>query len=144
MCIVLVNIYYAAICSLVAFYVHSIFMLVCNLKIFWEVRQQGRQLCELIQSIQQQQRKTLLNREVKVARTIAIMLSCFFLCWFPFFILNIVDPIIRYKTDQMAWLIVTWLAYINSTINPYLFYFLNKPAIVGCCKSLGRSCCHNC
>jgi hypothetical protein len=34
MCGVLVNIYYAVICSLVAFYVPSIFMLVCNLKIF--------------------------------------------------------------------------------------------------------------
>lgn len=141
MCTVLVNIYYAVICSMVAFYVPSIFMLVCNLKIFWEVRQKGRQLCELIQSIQRQQHSKLLNREVKVARTIAIMLSCFFLCWLPFFILNIVDPIIRYKTDQITWLIIIWLGYINSTINPYLYYFLNKPAKAGCCKSLGRSCC---
>jgi len=144
MCSVLVNIYYAVVCSLVAFYVPSIFMLVCNLKIFWEVRQKGRQLCELIQSIQRQQHNKLLNREVKVARTIAIMLSCFFLCWLPFFILNIVDPIIRYKTDQITWLIIIWLGYINSTINPYLYYFLNKPAKVGCCKSLGRSCCLKC
>jgi hypothetical protein len=60
MCGVLVNIYYAVICSLVAFYVPSIFMLVCNLKIFWEVRQKGRQLCELIQSIQRQQHNKVL------------------------------------------------------------------------------------
>lgn len=125
-CIFVVNIYYAVFCSLLTFYIPSAFMLLCNILIFKSVKRQGRQLCEMSTSIKQEQHAKIAKREVKVARNIAIMLSCFFLCWLPFFVYNLLDPVIGYSVGKTTALTVTWLGYINSMLNPYLYYFLNK------------------
>ena len=131
-CLIFVaNIYYVVICSFIIFYIPSLFMLVCNLKIFCEVRKKGRELCKLSKCIQREQHDKLMNRETKVARTIAIMLSCFFFCWLPFFVWNFAVTLFDNATVGGT---VTWLGYINSTINPYLYYFLNKPKHARCCK----------
>lgn len=132
-CSFIVNIYYAVICGVTVFYIPSAFMLVCNLKILRNVRANRRNLCKLSKCILQQN-EILMKREVKVARTIAIMLSCFFLCWLPFFVLTIVDTLMNYKAGKTTVLVITWLGYMNSTINPYLYYFLNKPPCKNSCN----------
>jgi len=49
---VILNDYYLIIGSVMLFYIPSLFMLVCNIKIFMEVRLMGRQLCELFENSQ--------------------------------------------------------------------------------------------
>ncbi|XP_021351031.1 5-hydroxytryptamine receptor 4-like [Mizuhopecten yessoensis] len=123
-----VNAYYAVICSVISFYIPSIFMLVLNFKIFWNVRVRTRQLRQMTDgmAVQSKQKEHFLMREASVARTIAIMLGCFLICWLPFFVFNVIDPLMNYTISEVLWKIVTWFGYVNSTINPYLYYFRNR------------------
>lgn len=128
-CLFRVNAFYAIVCSCIAFYLPSFCMLLWNTQIFLRVREQGKEMRDLTLSTSDTAHKhNLFHREAKVARTIAMMLGCFFVCWLPYFVINIVDPLIGYNIEYLPWKITLWLGYINSTINPYLFYFLNRPS----------------
>ncbi|CAL1544226.1 unnamed protein product, partial [Lymnaea stagnalis] len=61
------------------------------------------------------------NPNVKAFRTIGFVVACFTVCWLPFCLSS---AIITFSGVAMpAWLRmgVSWLGYINSTINPFLF-----------------------
>ena len=57
---VILNDYYLIIGSVMLFCIPSLFMLVCNIKMFMEVRLRGRQLCELFQNSQREQHDKLM------------------------------------------------------------------------------------
>ena len=61
--------------------------------------------------------------ETKAAKTLGIIMGCFSVCWFPFFIINIIDPILGYRIPYIPWMVALWLGYINSMMNPVLYFF---------------------
>ncbi|XP_048747257.2 dopamine D2-like receptor [Ostrea edulis] len=122
-----VNALYAILASLASFYLPSIFMIICNVKIFRFIKNRGKKLHELTSNyVKDVHREQQMQKEVRVARTIAILLGCFLVCWLPFFTVNILEPFFENKLHEGAWVAITWLGYVNSTVNPYLYYYLNR------------------
>lgn len=126
-CMFMVNIPFALIGSLIIFYVPTIFMLMVNVRIYQEATKQAMRIRSLeMTTLGEQKREKSMRHERKAAKTLSIIMGTYSLCWFPFFIFNVTDPIIGYKIPFTAWQLALWLGYVNSTINPFLYYFFNR------------------
>ncbi|XP_061194340.1 octopamine receptor beta-3R-like [Saccostrea echinata] len=108
--------------SIVSFYIPLAFNIVMNIKIYLIVRRRRFHVL----SGNQLQSFDYIKMEFRVARTISILFGCFCASWTPFFAANIYSAIRKENLSHLIWYIVTWIGYFNSTMNPFLFYFLHK------------------
>ena len=68
-----------------------------------------------------------LATEVKAAKTIAVVIGCFVLCWAPFFSLVVLFAYDRkFPVSPIAVQVVKWLEYFNSCLNPLIYTCLNR------------------
>lgn len=64
------------------------------------------------------------RRETKTAQTLSIVMGGFILCWLPFFIFYLSTPFIQQNdVNQLIMQYCTWLGWINSAINPFIYAF---------------------
>nr|XP_032650279.1 5-hydroxytryptamine receptor 4 isoform X3 [Chelonoidis abingdonii]XP_032650280.1 5-hydroxytryptamine receptor 4 isoform X3 [Chelonoidis abingdonii] len=145
-CVFLVNKPYAITCSVVAFYIPFLLMVLAYYRIYITAREHARQI-RILQRAgaptegrhhPYQHSTHRMKTETKAAKTLCIIMGCFCLCWAPFFITNVVDPFINYTVPEQLWTAFLWLGYINSGLNPFLYAFLNKSfrrafLIILCC-----------
>lgn len=140
-CAFVVNIPFSMICSLIAFYIPVVFMCVCNIKIYMAAIKQAHQIRTLEiagnhnnynydssdhENYHHHKRKGKFKQEAKAAKTLGIIMGCFSICWFPFFIMNIIDPLLKYTIPYVPWQVALWLGYINSLLNPFLYFYFNR------------------
>lgn len=66
--------------------------------------------------------------EIKLARTLSIVIGAFILCWGPFFIINIVTYYCGHKTCDynVAIKVIKWLQYASACINPIIYTIRNR------------------
>ncbi|ELK28289.1 5-hydroxytryptamine receptor 4 [Myotis davidii] len=146
-CVFMVNKPYAITCSVVAFYIPFLLMVLAYYRIYVTAKEHAHQ----IQMLQRagapsegrpqptdQHSTHRMRTETKAAKTLCIIMGCFCLCWAPFFVTNIVDPFVDYTVPGQVWTAFLWLGYINSGLNPFLYAFLNKSfrrafLIILCC-----------
>ena len=65
--------------------------------------------------------------EIKLARTLSIVIGAFILCWGPFFILIIVTYYCRSRCNyDVAVTVIKWLQYASACINPVIYTIRNR------------------
>ncbi|XP_020493338.2 histamine H3 receptor [Labrus bergylta] len=63
-----------------------------------------------------------LSRDKKIAKSLAVIVSVFAICWAPYTLLMIIRAACRGRCIQHHWYEVTfWLLWLNSAINPFLY-----------------------
>ena len=71
-----------------------------------------------------QRQKISLTRERKAARTLGIIMGSFTICWFPFFIVYLLQAWAYFQNEKL-FLLLTWLGYVNSALNPVIYTVFN-------------------
>lgn len=72
--------------------------------------------------------KKRIKRNIKAAKTIAIIVSTFLLCWMPLTLISTVGSLCRecLMVNGELWMALMVLAYMNSAMNPILYSFFNQ------------------
>ncbi|XP_068199150.1 trace amine-associated receptor 1-like [Antennarius striatus] len=112
----------ATVGSILLFYIPVIIMLCIYLKIFFVAKiQANRILIRIHQSTKS--RITISKTERKATKTLAIVMGVFLLCWTPFFLCIIFQPLTYYVTPISVVETFNWLAMSNSMLNPFIYGF---------------------
>ncbi|KAI4873648.1 hypothetical protein NFI96_001179 [Prochilodus magdalenae] len=62
-------------------------------------------------------------KDLKATKTLAIVIGNFLFCWTPFFMCNIIDPLVHHSIPSLLYEVLMWLAYLNSMFNPLIYAF---------------------
>jgi hypothetical protein len=131
-CVHVFGVYYALITSVISFFLPGVLIICFNIRVFKHVRFQSRYRRNILGiKIRKMIRTGRESQSMRVARTIAVLTGCFFLCWLPFFIVNVISGFIRYKVPFTLEFIVLWLGYCNSAMNPLLYLLLEGKSCIG-------------
>ncbi|XP_069140391.1 probable G-protein coupled receptor No9 [Argopecten irradians] len=65
-------------------------------------------------------------RDTKAAKTVAIIVGAFILCWFPFFTIYLIGAFCPDCVPGLAFSIFFWLGYCNSMINPVIYALFSR------------------
>ena len=66
-----------------------------------------------------------MNKETRAAKTVAIIVGCFIVCWAPFFVSYTILGVSDYEMDKQLFKVFFWIGYINSLINPCIYAFFS-------------------
>ena len=82
--------------------------------------------------------------EVKVARTILVIVVFFNLCWIPIFTIDFLDTIFqRWIFPPEAYIAYTFLGPISSALNPFIYGVLNDSFCMNYLNVLRCRCCRS-
>lgn len=64
--------------------------------------------------------------ETKAAKTLAIIVGLFILCWLPFFTMYLIRAFCKNCIPPLLFSIMFWLGYCNSAVNPMIYALFSK------------------
>ncbi|XP_038583411.1 trace amine-associated receptor 1-like [Micropterus salmoides] len=105
-----------------SFYIPVIILLCIYLKIFLVAQRQAK----CIQNTMCQSTKsgaTVRKIERKATKTLAVVMGVFLLCWTPYFLCIIFQPLTYDVTPVAVIETLNWLALSNSMLNPFIYAF---------------------
>ncbi|XP_067239335.1 trace amine associated receptor 12j [Chanodichthys erythropterus] len=124
-CVLFFNKQWGLICSVLTFFLPGTIMTSLYMKIFHVARKHAKVMSERVTVVAAGGLKSQSSaqREGKAAKTLAIVMGVFYLCWLPFFTATAVDPFLNFVTPGDVFDALVWFGYFNSTCNPLIYGF---------------------
>lgn len=81
---------------------------------------------DVVHQFFEQKQKISLSKERRAARTLGIIMGVFVICWLPFFLMYIILAFCPFCCPNGKIInFITWLGYVNSTVNPLIYTIFN-------------------
>ncbi|XP_030638101.1 trace amine-associated receptor 4-like isoform X1 [Chanos chanos] len=124
-CALFFNKEWGIIAPTVSFYIPAAVMTCLYIKIFHVARKHAKVMSDRLATVTCSELKNQASeqRERKAAKTLAIVMGVFLLCWLPYFISALIDPFVNFQTPVVIFDALVWFAYFNSTCNPVIYAF---------------------
>ncbi|XP_051510461.1 trace amine-associated receptor 4-like [Myxocyprinus asiaticus] len=124
-CVLYFNKQWGLVCSLLTFFLPGTIMSSLYMKIFHVARKHSKVMSERVTMGAKGEMKSQSSaqRESKAAKTLAIVMGVFFLCWLPFFTATAIDPFLNFVIPGDVYDALVWFGYFNSTCNPLIYGF---------------------
>lgn len=95
---------------------------------------------DVVHQFIEQRQKISLSKERRAARTLGIIMGVFVICWLPFFLMYVMLPFCHQCCPSNKLInFITWLGYVNSTVNPIIYTIFNLDFRKAFSKLLGLS-----
>ncbi|CAL8097238.1 unnamed protein product [Orchesella dallaii] len=113
------------IANLIHFWIPLTVICLCYGSISWKVLKRN------VGSMTASQQDILLRAKWKTIKMLIASVSVFFICWFPFFILNILDFIGNPQRERPcnksgSFFIAVWIAFTSCCWNPFVYWIYSK------------------
>lgn len=81
---------------------------------------------DVVHQFIEQKQKISLSKERRASRTLGIIMGVFVICWLPFFLMYVSLPFCPWCCPSSKLInFITWLGYVNSTVNPIIYTIFN-------------------
>lgn len=92
----------------------------------YSAKHKNSDICEPIRHSTKRKKSTVSGGNVM--KTLGVVMGTFTVCWLPFFILAVVRSICQDNcpVPETVTIILTWLGYVNSCLNPIIYVSFNK------------------
>lgn len=121
---------YALFIAFTAFFIPLFILIFVYSKICCVALRQVREIRTARSGIQhgiQKEHNVTFRRELKITKTLGIVVGAFILCWGPFFSLVVVYAVCQSCPDNGDWVSFSkWLHYANSTLNPLIYMLFTR------------------
>lgn len=121
---------YAIFIAFTAFFIPLLILIGVYSKICCVALRQVREIRNAHSSVQQgiqREHNITFRRELKITKTLGIVVGAFILCWGPFFSLVVVYAVCKTCPADRDWVGLTkWLHYSNSTLNPLIYMLFTR------------------
>lgn len=121
---------YNILVSVLHFIVPALAMCVIYLMIYRQIRRHTRAVRPIDSPVTQStQANLLLQRNIRAAKRIAVIVSVFLLCWVPYSILSIIGNMCNKCLVQIpheVFYVTLMTGYLNTALNPILYSFNNR------------------
>uniref|UniRef100_A0A5K4FBQ9 G_PROTEIN_RECEP_F1_2 domain-containing protein n=1 Tax=Schistosoma mansoni TaxID=6183 RepID=A0A5K4FBQ9_SCHMA len=71
--------------------------------------------------------QTTFKRELQTVKVMTIVVGCFLFCFLPFLLVHLGEIICTCIFPEILHVPLSWLLYLNSCCNPFIYAFRNKP-----------------
>ncbi|XP_015917655.1 probable G-protein coupled receptor No18 [Parasteatoda tepidariorum] len=79
-----------------------------------------------VKSYMEQKERICLQKERRAAQVLGVVMGVFVLCWMPFFLMYVILPFCENcEISNLMVNFITWLGYMNSTLNPVIYTVFN-------------------
>ncbi|XP_055042990.2 trace amine-associated receptor 4-like [Misgurnus anguillicaudatus] len=119
-CVLILNKEWGLTCFILAFIIPGSIMGSLYIIIFNVVKKHAKVLSVKVSGVNSQ---SSAHRERKAAKTLALVMGVFFICWLPFSIAIAVDPLLNFVIPADVYEALVWFAYFNSACNPLIYGF---------------------